>query len=151
MSRVLAFGLLALAVAATVGLAPSGPARPSPAPGPSAEAARPALAGPRLSVDPASFDFGKALPGKALSKEFTVRNVGSAELVIEQVSTSCGCTAALLDTRALEPGASAALRVTLHTPGGPGPVSKSVLVRSNDPERRTTEIRIQATVVAARP
>ena len=50
---------------------------------------------PASRVEPESFDFGKALPGKTLGKEFTIRNFGDAELVIDGVSTTCGCTAAL--------------------------------------------------------
>ena len=51
-------------------------------------------AAPRIRVEPEAFDFGKALPGKTLRKEFTLRNFGDAELVIEGVTTTCGCTAA---------------------------------------------------------
>ena len=68
---------------------------------------------PRISVEPEAFDFGKALPGKTLRKEFTLRNFGDALLVIENVSTTCGCTAALASDKQVEPGGSTLLRVTL--------------------------------------
>ena len=59
-----------------------------------------------ISVEPASFDFGKALPDKVLEKQFSIRNFGDADLVIERVTTTCGCTAALLeeDSKVLKPG-----------------------------------------------
>ena len=44
---------------------------------------------------PPSFDFGKVLPDKTLQKSSSIRNFGSADLVIESVSTTCGCTVAL--------------------------------------------------------
>ena len=45
-------------------------------------------------MEPPAFDFGEALPDKTLTKEFAIRNFGNQDLVIENVSTSCGCTAA---------------------------------------------------------
>jgi len=106
---------------------------------------------PRLAVEPPSFDFGKTLPQKAVSREFSLRNFGVQDLVIDRVTTSCGCTAALLDParKVLKAGESAPLRVTLTTPANPGRISKSVLVKSNDPEHATFEIKLMATVVAA--
>ena len=110
----------------------------------------PPVAGPRIAVEPPSFDFGKALPQKALRREFNIRNFGDQDLVIENVSTTCGCTAAPLDPakKVVKAGGSTALRVTLITPSAPGRMSQSVLVRSNDPERPTFEIKVYATVVA---
>jgi hypothetical protein len=107
---------------------------------------------PRIAVEPATFDFGKALPQKALVREFNIRNFGDEDLVIEGVTSSCGCTAALLDParKVVKAGGSAPLRVTLTTSGSPGPMRKSVLVRSNDPSRPAFEIKLQATVVADR-
>jgi hypothetical protein len=110
--------------------------------------------GPRIAVEPPSFDFGKVLPEKALSREFAIRNFGKQELVVDNVSTSCGCT--VTDPpppvkMVLKPGASQPLRVTLTTPANPGRISKSVLVKSNDPDHAVFEIKLQATVVAAAP
>lgn len=124
---------------------PVTPATPAPSVPPDA---------PRISVEPPSFDFGKVLPGKSMSREFALRNFGKQELHVDSVTTSCGCT--VTDPpppvkMTLKPGASQPLRVTLTTPDKPGPISKSVLVKSNDPERPTLEIKLQATVVAEAP
>jgi hypothetical protein len=98
-------------------------------------------------VDPPSFDFGRTLPQKAVTREFSIRNFGDQDLVIENVSTSCGCTVAdTLVKKVVEPGGSQPLRVTLTTPAGPGPLTKSVVVRSNDPARPLLEIKLKATV-----
>jgi hypothetical protein len=101
---------------------------------------------PRIRVEPASFDFGNALPGKTLRKEFTLRNFGDAALVVESVSTTCGCTAALAEERRVEPGGSTPLRVTFETRRYSGKVERRVLVRSNDPETPLLEVRLSATV-----
>ena len=111
-----------------------------------------AIDGARIAVDPPSFDFGKVLPQKSLSREFSIRSLGGRDLVIENVSTSCGCTVAdNLAKKVVKPGGSQPLRVTLTTPANPGSLTKSVMVRSNDPVRPLLEIKLKATVVAETP
>jgi hypothetical protein len=129
----------------------AGPQSPSPAdPAPSV----PPVSGPRIAVEPPSFDFGKVLPQRSVSREFAIRNFGKQDLVVDSVSTSCGCT--VTDPpppvkMVLKPGASQPLRVTLTTPANPGRISKSVLVKSNDPEHAAFEVKLTATVVAEAP
>jgi hypothetical protein len=134
---------LALLAAAVLLAAPDGLAPPSSSLAPD---------GPRLALEPARFDFGDVLPGRSLTKEFTLRNVGSAELVIEKLSTSCACAAFLLDAkqRRLAPGRSAPLRVTLRTPAAPGRVVESVRVSTNDPTQSVVELEIAANVKPAK-
>ena len=103
---------------------------------------------PRIRVEPEAFDFGKALPAKTLRKEFTLSNFGDAALVIENVSTTCGCTAALASDTKLAPGASTVLRVTLETRSYSGKVERQVLVRSNDPKLPLLTVKVSATVEA---
>lgn len=108
--------------------------------------------GARIAVDPPSFDFGRVLPQKSLTREFSIRSFGAQDLVIENVSTSCGCTVAdNLAKKVIKPGGSQPLRVTLTTPANPGSITKSVMVRSNDPVRPLLEIKLKATVVAETP
>jgi hypothetical protein len=106
---------------------------------------------PRIRVEPVSFDFGQALPEKTLRKDFTIRNFGDAALVIEGVSTTCGCTAALPEERRVEPGGSTLLRVTFETRRYSGKVERRVIVRSNDPRTPVAEVRVSATVGGATP
>lgn len=117
--------------------------------GDAAQADAPAGA-PRIVVEPAFFDFGTLRPGRAVQKEFVVRNHGRAELVIESLTTSCGCTAALTETKTLKAGASTPLRVTLTAPEEQGRLQKSVLIKSNDPERPNLEVKIEALVAGRR-
>jgi hypothetical protein len=119
-----------------------GAAPPAPAPAVAAASAR----APRIAVDPEGFDFGRVLPGRRLSKQFAIRNFGSADLTVDKVTTTCGCTAALLDNKVIKPGGSAALRVTFDTRDYQGKVSRSVLVKSNDAQRPTLELKLEATV-----
>jgi hypothetical protein len=107
-------------------------------------------AAPRIRLEPEAFDFGKTLRGKTLRKDFTIRNFGEAELVIEGVSTTCGCTAALAAQSRVEPGGRTVLRVTFDTRSFSGKVERDVLVRSNDPKTPLVQVRVSATVAAER-
>jgi hypothetical protein len=107
-----------------------------------------AEAAPRIAVEPASFDFGKAVQNKTLSKEFSIKNYGTADLVIENVTTTCGCTVTQLDTKVVKPGATTPLRVALETRTASGRIQRSVMIRSNDPKTALLELKVEATVAA---
>lgn len=104
---------------------------------------------PSIRVEPEGFDFGKALPEKTLRKEFVLRNFGDAELVVENVSTTCGCTAALASDKRVPPGGSTQLLVTFETRSYAGKVERQVLVRSNDPKTPLLTVKVSATVEAS--
>jgi hypothetical protein len=108
-------------------------------------------ASPRIRIEPESFDFGRALQDKTLRKEFTIRNFGDAPLEIGDVSTTCGCTAALTAESRVAPGGTTALRVTLETRHYTGRVERDVLVRSNDPKTPLARVRVSVTVEPAKP
>jgi len=132
-----------LVAAGAVGAVAQAPA-PAPTPKPAVSPS-----GPRIAVEPTSFDFGEALPNKTLTKEFLVRNFGGSDLVIESISTTCGCTVGQLDTRTLKPGMAVPLRVSLETRTYSGALQRAVLVRSNDPTKALLELRVQAQVQPA--
>jgi len=108
-------------------------------------------AGPRIRVEPQTFDFGKAAQNKTLRKQFSIRNFGNQDLVIESVSTTCGCTAALMDDKVVKPGGTAPLQVALETRSYRGRVLRSVMIRSNDKDASLVEVKVEATVEAAQP
>ena len=101
----------------------------------------------RLVVEPDAFDFGEALPQRTLTKEFRLSNHGSAELRLEKISTSCGCTVVGDHATVIPPGGNVPLRVELSTRDDRGRVVRRVLIRSNDPGPQPREIRLEATVV----
>jgi hypothetical protein len=104
--------------------------------------------GARISIEPASFDFGNALPNKTLTKEFVVKNFGGEDLLIDRVSTTCGCTVAEGYSKVVKPGGSTTLRVKLETRNYSGRVERKVAVKSNDPEKAVAEVTVVATVRA---
>jgi hypothetical protein len=104
--------------------------------------------GPRIRVEPTTFDFGRVLPRRTLRKEFRVRNLGDERLVVGRISKSCRCTGAIVEEETVDPGDSTPLRVWLETRNASGPMKEQVLVNSNDPETPILRILLRATVVA---
>ncbi len=76
-------------------------------------------------------DFGKVEAGEKIGCFFTYTNSGNGSLVINSVSTSCGCTVPKYDKRPLPPGKSGTLEVIFNTAGYSGIQSKTVTIQSN--------------------
>jgi uncharacterized protein DUF1573 len=112
-----------------------------------ADAPPAAVRAPRIAVEPAAFDFGPLRPRHRVQRQFLVKNFGSADLTVANVSTTCGCMAALLDRKTIKPGRSAMLRVTFDTRDDVGKVVRSVLLESNDPVHPKLELKLEATVM----
>lgn len=101
--------------------------------------------GPRMEIDPEEFDFGHVQQNQELVHEFVVRNVGSEDLEVLKIATSCGCAAALVADRVIAPGGETILRVTLETRRYRGRKERTVSIASND-RRRVLQIHVQAFV-----
>lgn len=110
-------------------------------------AAAAALAVPQIRFDKETFDFGKVKAGEKVSAAFTITNAGDAELRIESVKSSCGCTIAQAGKQALAPGESTNIEAVFTSTGFSGQVSKTVTVASNDPERSTVLLSIKGSVI----
>lgn len=106
---------------------------------------------PELVLDREGVDLGQVVNGEIRTFDVLVRNAGNGTLVIEAVSTSCGCTTASVEPSTIEPGQSGVLQVRFdsgaHGPEANGPVVRQVFIASNDPERPEVELQFQADVV----
>ena len=91
------------------------------------------------------FDWGTVGPQK-LTAEIPIKNVGDGPLQIESVRPSCGCTAAPLDDYLLDPGQTTLMRITFDVSRRNGMTRKSVVIYSDDPEKATTIVQLQANV-----
>lgn len=89
-------------------------------------------AGPRLVVERARHDFGTIVEGAAVEHTFTFANQGDQPLTINRVRSSCGCTAALVSTRILQPEQSGEIRTTFNSRGFRGPVTKTITLYTDD-------------------
>jgi hypothetical protein len=106
-----------------------------------------ASAVPQIRFDKETFDFGRVKAGEKVSAAFTITNSGDAELRIESVKSSCGCTIAQAGKQTLAPGESTNIEAVFTSTGFSGQVSKTVTVTSNDPERSTVLLSIKGNVV----
>lgn len=105
-------------VAAPVTSAELGGANPFTAPGgqiapTSAEpfGADPRLSVPDLKANNYTWNFGDLRPDQKVEKIIQIKNEGKSELIIDNVSASCGCTAAVVSSDKVGPGGTTELRV----------------------------------------
>src|SRR6187402_3203154 len=75
---------------------------------------------PRMNVPDATYDFGAVRQGTRVEHQFELKNTGAAPLKIERMHTSCGCTAAVLDSDTIAPGGKTHLKATFDTTGFQG-------------------------------
>ncbi|HEX9687671.1 MAG TPA: DUF1573 domain-containing protein [Thermoanaerobaculia bacterium] len=104
-----------------------------------------AAAAPRIEVLPETKDAGTVAKGQVVQATFAVRNGGGSDLIISDARPSCGCTVASFD-KLIKPGAEGKIVSNVDTKSFSGPISKSVLIVSNDPERPQMNIFIKALV-----
>ncbi|MBP5397685.1 MAG: DUF1573 domain-containing protein [Bacteroidales bacterium] len=80
-----------------------------------------------VSIDRKIYEFGDIQLSEG-PKEcvFTLRNDGKKDWIINQVTTSCGCTQASWTKGVVKPGAQAAIKVTYKNDDGPYPFDKSL-------------------------
>jgi len=116
----------------------------TPAPGLAPEG----VAVPRLDLPSPQHDFGRIPPRPDVAHIFSVQNTGSADLQIENLVTSCGCTTARLSTRVIPAGQRADLLVTFDPDYHPtqGQVVRLVWFATNDPTQPWAELRVLAEV-----
>jgi hypothetical protein len=108
--------------------------------------------GPQMKFQEEKWDFGKLKEGQVKSHVFVFNNSGSAPLHIKRVRTSCGCAAALISDKNVEPGKKGELKVTLNSRGYEGNIVKYIYVESNDRSQPVKQLQISADIeVPPRP
>ena len=87
---------------------------------------------PKISFNETAHDFGKfkEADGKVTYK-FEFVNTGGADLIIQNVTASCGCTAPRWTREPVPPGAKGYVAATYNPAGRPGSFRKYVTVISN--------------------
>ncbi len=98
---------------------------------------------PKLEVTDREHDFGILKDGEIVTHEYVIKNIGNDLLRIEQVRSSCGCTAVLPEKDRIEPGDFTTIKVTFNTYRRIGKQKKYVYVFTNDPNE--SDIRLSFT------
>ena len=123
-------------------------ATPAPAEERLAPAEDDAARAPRVEFDETTFDFGTMYQQEDVSHSFVFRNAGAADLKIEKVRSTCGCTAALPDKRQLAPGEEASIKTTFRSGSMRNRVTKHVYVDTNDPAQPRVTLTITGEIKA---
>jgi len=101
--------------------------------------------GPKLDIPERTKDFGAVAQGQVLDASFKLVNEGTKALQVKGVRPTCGCTVAEFDREVL-PGKEGWVKAKLDTTGFVGPISKSILIVTDDPTTPTSSVIIKADV-----
>jgi hypothetical protein len=102
---------------------------------------------PKIVCAHPNYDFHNVDEGGDIVHLFHITNKGKTTLKISNVSTSCGCTAAVEDKKEIPPGGSGVIKATYHTKGRPGHATKIITVTSNDPVNPSFQMKLDMTVI----
>jgi hypothetical protein len=103
-------------------------------PGPALAAGEQRMGRARAQVLQPGVDLGVVRAGQLAEAAYVIENVGDATLEILKVDPGCSCAAAGFD-RVIAPGTKGRLRVTLDPAELFGPMTKGVVVQTNDPDQ----------------
>jgi hypothetical protein len=107
-----------------------------------------ALAAPRIQVEPLLWDFGTATNIPEITRDFTVRNAGDAELQINRLVSSCdACLRAAIDKTKIPPGGTAVIHSQLNLRALEGPITRTITVYCNDPDNSPLVLGLTGIVV----
>ncbi len=84
-----------------------------------------------------------------LKKKVKIFNDGTDTLKILAVRPGCGCTAAPLNKKEIEPRGFAEMDISLILSNKPGKYTKSIYIQTNDPERTETYLYLTAEIEPA--
>lgn len=103
---------------------------------------------PVITFTEMEHDFGRILEGETVSYEFSFSNTGKSDLLLAEVTSSCGCTIPSYSKAPIRPNDKGSIRVTFNSQGKRGYQTKSILVVSNT-QPNTVILRIKAQVINA--
>jgi hypothetical protein len=101
---------------------------------------------PIIQFEEIEHDFGRIIEGESVSYAFKFTNTGKSDLIIAEVTTSCGCTVPSYPKTPIRPGEGGTVKIAFNSNGRRGFQSKNIVVASNT-QPNTTVIRIKAQVV----
>ena len=112
---------------------------------------KPVSPDPKLEVDREQHDFGSIPPTEPVQTVFKVANRGGKTLEITRIQTSCGCTAAMMDSQTIKPGEVSSLKVTFDPRGRSGQQSRTLWLFSSDPHNPQKQLNVTADVAPIAP
>ncbi len=102
---------------------------------------------PIITFEETEHDFGRIIEGETVSFNFTFTNTGKRDLVIADVSTSCGCTVPSYSKTAIRPRESGTIKIAFNSKGRRGFQTKTIVVVANT-QPNVTQLKIKSQVIA---
>jgi hypothetical protein len=106
---------------------------------------------PRIGLETNLLELGQIPNGEIADVDIIVSNDGDSPLVIESVTTTCGCTTARLNPMTIAPGGTGTLDISFdsgaHGPDLRGEIMRQVIVTSNDLVQPKVVVDLRATIV----
>ena len=94
------------------------------------------------------YDFGQVREGEKVKHTYEFKNTGDADLLLQNVTASCGCTTPDYSKKPVRPGKKGRIEVVFNTKGRPGQQRKTVRVVTNT-EPSTTVLSFTCEVLPA--
>lgn len=87
--------------------------------------------------------------GEKIHEVLTLRNVGSENVTITNVHTSCGCTVASVSDSLVAPGKQTSVKVEFNPVGYIGDVTKEIYIMTSDPKNQLISVAMSGYVAYA--
>ncbi|MDO6432306.1 DUF1573 domain-containing protein [Flavitalea sp. BT771] len=98
-----------------------------------------------FSFEESTYNFGSIKDGDTVEHVFNYTNIGSAPLIIHDISTGCGCTVVDWPKNAIPVQGKGNIKVRFSKSHDPGLHTKTIIIKANT-EDNYTVIHIEATV-----
>lgn len=106
---------------------------------------------PQIAVTENNLELGNVVNGEIVTREIQVQNVGQGDLIIESVTTSCGCTQAAIDPKTIPPNKTGTLHIEFdsgaHGPELTGPLLRQIFIASNDSQQPEMVVELAANIL----
>jgi len=102
---------------------------------------------PTIFFNDPDFNFGQIYKGQKVDHIYKFENRGKDTLKIKKVKTSCGCTAAILTNKIIQPGKTGEIKTTFNSDSYSGNIKKSITVLSNDPDTPKYRLTISGEII----
>ena len=100
--------------------------------------------GPKISFSEKGWDIGTIKMGEEKIRKFKVKNIGSDELEITQIRSSCRCLKVNINSKKIQPNGYAEIKATFNEYRRLGKVIKTIYIDSNDPTAPRSILRVKA-------
>jgi hypothetical protein len=95
-------------------------------------------------LNPDKIDVGKVREGEEINGTIKFVNVGNTDVIIKNIRTSCGCTAARPDKQAYAKGDTAVINFAVKTQGFKGNIRKTIRISFENSDIINESFTIQA-------